>query len=85
MASIVLRKGKSKPWLAQIHRKGHKTFSRSFSQKRDAERWASEEERTIEITGLPMTIEGLKKQTVGELVDRYLREVTPTKAGAENE
>ena len=86
MASIVFRKGKSKPWLAQINRKGHKIFSRSFVLKKDAERWASEQERTIDLTGLPLTIEELKKQTVGDLVDRYLKEVTPNKIGsAENE
>ena len=85
MASIVFRTGKPKPWLAQINRKGHRIFSRSFVQKKDAERWAVEQERTIDLTGLPLTIEELKKKTVGDLVDRYLRDVTPTKASAENE
>ena len=86
MASIVFRDGKSKPWLAQINRKGHRIFSRSFIQKRDAERWANEQERTIDLTGLPLTIEQLRNTTVGDLVDRYLKNVTPQKkASAENE
>lgn len=85
MASIIFRDGKSKPWLAQVHRKGHRIFSRSFAQKKDAQRWAAEQERTIDLTGLPLTIEELKNTTVGDLVDRYLEKVTPRKASRENE
>ena len=85
MASIVFRKGRNRPWRAQIKKKGHKTFNKSFAQKKDAQRWAAEQERTIDLTGLPLTVEQLKKTTVGDLIDRYLKEVTPQKASAENE
>ena len=85
MASIIHRKDREKPWLAQVARKGHPTFSKSFIAKKDAERWAAEQERNIDLVGLPLTIKELKKQTVGDLVDRYLEKVTPDKASAENE
>ena len=85
MASIVFREGRNRPWRAQIRRKGHSTFNKSFTQKKDAQRWAAEQERTIDLTGLPLTIEQLRKTTVGDVVDRYLKEVTPQKASVENE
>jgi integrase len=85
MATIVFRTGKNRPWLAQIRRKGHRVFSKSFVRKGDAQRWAAEQERAIDIHGLPLTVEELKKTTIGDLVDRYLVEVTPFKETASNE
>ena len=84
MATIIFRKDKTKPWLAQVARKGHRTFSKSFIAKKDAQRWAAEQERTIDLTGLPLTIEELRKQTVGDLVDKYLEKVTPGKIGSKD-
>ena len=85
MASIIHRKGRDRPWMAQVHRKGHGKFTKSFVLRREAELWAGEQERQIRLRGLPLTHDELKKVTVGELVDRYLKEVSPSKASHEIE
>ncbi|HEY7243025.1 MAG TPA: site-specific integrase [Xanthobacteraceae bacterium] len=72
-------KPRALPWLAHIHRKGHKRLIKMFKTKREAEHWAEEQERSIRLAGLPLTTEDLKKHTVGDIVRRYLTEVTPTK------
>src|SRR5262249_35561865 len=51
----------------------------------DAERWIREQERSIEITGLPLTVDALRKHTLGSLVERYLKEKTPDKGSAYSE
>jgi integrase len=73
-------KRRTLPWRAQIRRKGHGVMVKMFASRREAEHLASEQERTIRLTGLPHTIEGLKKHTVGEIVRRYRDEITPQKA-----
>jgi integrase len=85
MGTIVYRKGRPKPWLAQIKRKGHPTISKAFELKANAERWEREQERSIEATGLPATIKELQKHTVGDIVRRYLEEKTPGKGCAVSE
>jgi integrase len=72
-------KPRTRPWRAHINRKGHKPLVKMFAARKDAERWASEQERSIQLAGLPLTIEELKSHTVSEIVQRYLKEVTPTK------
>ena len=72
-------KRRTLPWRAQVRRKGHKVLVKMFASKGEAEHWATEQERTIRLTGLPHTIEELKKHTVGDIVRRYLKEITPTK------
>jgi integrase len=56
-----------------------------FATKQEAEHWAAEQERTIRMTGLPLTIEELKKVTVADIVKRYMKEKTPKKGCAPNE
>jgi integrase len=72
-------KGRALPWLAHIHRKGHKRLIKMFKTRREAEHWADEQERSIRLAGLPLTTEDLKKHTVEDIVRRYLTEITPTK------
>ncbi len=72
-------KPRSLPWRAQVRRKGHKVLVKMFASKREAEHWATEQERTIRLRGLPPTFEELKKHTVSDIVRRYLKEITPTK------
>src|SRR5262249_29116487 len=72
-------KPRALPWLAHIHRKGHKRLIKMFKTKKEAEHWAGAQEQSIRSTGLPLTIDDLKKQTVGDLVRRYLEEKTPGK------
>ena len=56
-----------------------------FATRKEAEHWADENERSIRMAGLPLTIDDLKKVTVGNIVRRYLEEKTPQKASAERE
>jgi integrase len=72
-------KPRALPWLAHIHRKGHKRLIKMFKTKKEAEYWAEAQEQSIRLAGLPLTIEALKKETVGDLATRYLRDVTPYK------
>jgi integrase len=72
-------KPRTLPWRAQIRRKGHPVMVKMFKTKAEAEHWANEQERTIRLTGLPLTIGDLKEHTLGDIVRRYLAEITPTK------
>src|SRR4051812_10881778 len=78
-------KPRTLPWRAHINRKGHKPLVKMFKSKDEARHWADEQERTIRLTGLPLTIEDLKKTTVGHIVRRYLEEKTPDKGCAVSE
>jgi integrase len=79
MASIFKLPGRKLPWRAQVKQKGHPKLIKHFPNKKQAERWAAEQEASIRNKGLPLTIEELKKQTVGDIVRRYRDEITPTK------
>jgi len=78
MASIRFRSNK---WQARVSRKGEQSLVKTFQSKEDAERWA----RSIEVEwdrGTYANIHQAQKTTFGELIERYLREVTPTMRGA---
>lgn len=87
MASI--RKS-GKKYEAQVRRKGHRAYSRSFDTKKDAEKWARQVETSLEFG---VQLEGTQEDpsetsettTFGDLVKRYLKDVTPTKKGARSE
>lgn len=72
-------------WQVQIRRKGYRTLSRSFTYKDWALRWAKETERELELGTVPAAISDLKRIIFGDLLSRYLEEITPTKRGAESE
>jgi integrase len=72
-------KPRALPWRAQIRRKGHKTLVKMFKARSEAEHWANEQERNIRLAGLPLTTEDLKKHALGDIVRRYVSEITPTK------
>jgi integrase len=77
---------RNKPWRGAIHRKGlRKQLVKFFRTRKEVERWAREQESSLDRTGLPLTIEDLKKVTVGDIVCRYLAEITPTKGCAVSE
>lgn len=82
MASItkLTDKPRTLPWRAKV-----KDKVRMFATKDEAQLWASEYERTLRMTGLPPTIEELRKHSVKEIVQRYLAEKTPLKGCAVNE
>jgi integrase len=74
MASIRFRSNK---WQARISRKGEQSLVKTFQSREDAERWA----RSIEVEwdkGTYQNTHQAQKTTFGELIERYLREVTPT-------
>jgi integrase len=73
-------KPRTVPWRAHVKRKGHRPIVKMFLTRSEAELWASEQERSIRMEGLPLTIDSLKKQTLGDIVRWYQREITPTKA-----
>lgn len=72
-------KPRTLPWRAYV--KGPQPKVRMFLTREEADLWAGEYEREIRLTGLPPTIEALKRHTVGDIVRRYLKEITPTKGG----
>lgn len=77
MATIRLHGNK---WQARIYKKGYSTQIRSFLTKRDAERWARQVEADIEKGAF--TNSNLAEQTTfKELIQRYMREVTPSMRG----
>jgi hypothetical protein len=78
MASIRFRSNK---WQARISRKGEQSLVKTFQSREDAERWA----RSVEVEwdrGTYTNIHQAKKTTFGELIERYLLEVTPLIRGA---
>lgn len=73
-----------KRWQARIRRHGHPDEVRSFFTRQDAERWA----RSIEIEmdrGSFVSLTNAQKSTMVELIERYLKEVTPSMKGARDD
>jgi integrase len=78
MASIRFRSNK---WQARVFRQGQQALVKTFYSKEDAQRWA----RSVEVEwdrGTYTNIHQAQKTTFGELIERYLREVTPLMRGA---
>lgn len=71
-------------WEASIRRKGFPVQRKTFNTKRDAEDWAREVERAMRV-GQFVPMGKSEKVTFGELIDRYIREVTPTKKNWKSE
>jgi integrase len=72
-------------WFVQIRRKGFDPEYRTFGSKADARKWAIDREARI---GSGETLSGQRNLTgvsLGDLIGRYIREITPTKASAYTE
>jgi integrase len=82
MANIRRRGGR---WQAQVRRIGSRPISRTFAYYKDAESWARDQERRCDLGHHPVGPETREDITVGDLLERYMREVTPRKKTAENE
>lgn len=67
-------------WLARIRRVGYPNQTKTFLTKVDAEAWAREVEGKMD-RGIFIDRGLLDKTKVSQLLDRYLVEITPTKAG----
>lgn len=81
MAAIRKRGDK---WQARIRIKGQAAIEKSFSSKTDAEAWAKITEAEM-IRGVFIKRTDSERTTLCEALDRYEREVTPGKRGAETE
>ena len=82
MPSIRKRNGK---YQAQIRRLGHKTLSRTFTRKKDALEWANEMELHADRYGMPNNLRVVETMTLRDVLERYIRDVIPTKRNAKNE
>jgi len=80
LAYIQTRKATDKKlhYRVQVRLKGHPIQSATFSRKTDAKRWAQQTESAIREGRHFKTAES-KKHTVGQLIDRYILNVLPTK------
>jgi integrase len=81
MATITRRKA---GYQVQVRRTGYPTRSKSFTALRDAEAWGRQIENELD-RGLYLDRTEADKQTLGSILGRYLREVSPTHKGFKNE
>lgn len=82
MATIRKLRGR---WQAQVRRRGMKPRAKSFDNKVDAEKWARDLETQVDRFGAAPDTKILESTTLGALLERYQREITPTKRGAVQE
>jgi len=68
-------------WQAQVRKKGHSSQTKTFDTGAAAEQWAREIEYEMDRGGFVSRAEA-ESTTLGELLMRYLQEVTPLKRGA---
>jgi len=78
------RKLASGTWQARVRRKGESTLTTTFPTKALAEQWARSIENQID-RGIYVDRTEAESTTIGELIDRYLIEVTPSKKGRRQE
>lgn len=78
MATIVERPRKDggKNYQVTIRIKGHPTTVQTFQRKTDAKQWAQETESAIR-NGRFFASSEMRRKTLGELIDRYLKTVAP--------
>ena len=76
MASIRNRNGR---WHVQVRRSGTKSVNRTFTMKSDAQLWAREQERAIELDGCDKPNKELLNDTLSDLLKRYELEIAPSK------
>jgi integrase len=77
MASFRQRGGR---WQARVLRAGYPDQTRTFESKVDAEKWARALESEID-KGQFANVTEAQRTTLGDLIERYLVEVTPTMKG----
>ncbi|OYZ14039.1 MAG: hypothetical protein B7Y35_09580 [Sphingomonadales bacterium 28-64-96] len=82
MATITKRKI---GWSVQIRRKGYPSQTRTLASKAEAQAWAREQESRIDHAQAPVNLKLLKATTLGDVLRRYLLEVTPLKGSSATE
>jgi integrase len=75
-------RNRNSKWQARIQRQGQVPVSKSFSTRQDAERWARQVEAQID-QGKFVSLRLDERTTLGDLVTRYMAEVTPLMKSAE--
>lgn len=80
MATITERKAADgqRSYRVQVRLKGHPVQSASFERRADAKRWAAQTESAIREGRYFKTTEA-KRHTLADAIDRYCRDVLPTK------
>ena len=78
MATI--RKRGDLQWQAIVKRKGHPLLSKTFTNRKDAEAWATVIESEM-VRGVFVSRAEAERTTLNECIERYEEEVTPTKRG----
>lgn len=81
MATIRQRNNR---WQCIVKRKGYPLISKTFELRKDAEKWARQQERLLD-KGEWHDRSTAEQMTMGDLLDRYLKEITPQKRGARSE
>ncbi|HYD94390.1 MAG TPA: site-specific integrase [Noviherbaspirillum sp.] len=81
MASIRCRNGK---WQARVRRRGHPDAEKTFSSRKDAEKWTRQIESEMD-RGCFIDRTEAERALFGEVLQRYLQEVVPGKRGRETE
>lgn len=82
MATIRKLRGR---WQAMVRRKGMQPRSKSFDSKADAEKWARSLEAQVDLSGVLPDTRVAEQMTLGDVLKRYLDEITPTKRSAQSE
>lgn len=82
MATIRKLRGR---WQAQVRRRGMKPRCKSFDSKLEAEKWARDLEAQVDRFGAAPDTKILESTTLGQLLKRYQREISPTKRGSVQE
>lgn len=82
MATI--RKRGEYSWEAQVRRRGHDTQTKTFIYRADAEEWARGVESDMD-RGVFMPRSESERITIEDLIERYKREVTPSKKNSQSE
>ena len=79
-----IRQYKNGHWQAVVRHKGYPAKSASFTSRPEAARWARLIESEMD-RGLFLDRTDAERTTVGQLIERYLAEVTPSKKSARQE
>ncbi|MCZ7938012.1 tyrosine-type recombinase/integrase [Agrobacterium salinitolerans] len=82
MATIRKLRGR---WQAQVRRRGTKPRCKSFDTKLEAEKWARDLEAQVDRFGAAPDTRILESTTLGQLLERYQREISPLKRGSVQE
>jgi len=81
MASIEPRNGK---WRVKVRRVGHKPLTKTFANHGSAVNWARTMEASLHARGGAERTSS-RQVSLGKLLDRYEKEITPHKRGAVQE